>query len=303
LEAESGFDLCIADFLLAFGNVGTLRRTPVVLFEHNVEYMIWRRLAEVEPSRWRRALMDVEWRKLRRAEAAACARAGLTLAVSDADRAHLQTLAPSARMATIPTGVDTTYFAPAGAPPVRGRLIFTGSMDWPPNEDAIVHFADSILPRIRAACPHVSLTVAGRNPTPRLRALAAAHGIQLTGTVDDVRPYVDEAEVYVTPIRAGSGTRLKIFEAFAMGKAVVSTTIGAEGLAVTPGQDIVLADDPASFAQAVVSLLHDDRQRAAIGRAARTLVETHYSWPQIAAEFEARCEEALRPARLADQAA
>jgi glycosyltransferase involved in cell wall biosynthesis len=293
LVAEEPFDLCVADFLLAFANLPRQRDIPIVLFEHNVEYLIWRRLAAVEPTPWRRALMELEWRKLRRQEAAACARADLTIAVSDADRRQLQQLAPDARMATIPTGVDTTYFKANGREQVPARLVFTGSMDWHPNEDAIVHFAESMLPRIREGCPDVSLTVAGRNPGARLRAVAADRGIRLTGTVDDVRPHIDEAAVYIAPLRVGSGTRLKIFEAFAMGKPVVSTTIGAEGLTVTPGKDIVLADDPEHFASEVITLLRDPERRAALGQAGRHLVESRYSWSHIAAEFEACCHDTI----------
>jgi glycosyltransferase involved in cell wall biosynthesis len=301
--AGAPFDLCVADFLLAFANVPARLGMPIVLFEHNVEYMIWRRLAAVEKSRWRRALLELEWRKLRRQEAAACARADLTIAVSEADQRHLLELAPNAAMTTIPTGVDTTYFKANGHAEIPGRLVFTGSMDWHPNEDAIVYFAETMLPRIREGCPEVSLTVAGRNPGPRLRALAADRGIHITGTVDDVRPHIDEASVYIAPLRVGSGTRLKIFEAFAMSKPVVATTIGAEGLTVTPGKDIVLADDPEIFAREIIALLRDPERRMALGQAGRDLVESRYSWPHIAAEFEACCHDAVARADRIGRAA
>ena len=291
-----GFDLCVADFLVAAPNL-TFDRVPVLLFEHNVEYLIWQRLASLERRWWRKALFDVEWRKMQRCEVAACEAAALTVAVSEEDRRRLAELAPRARTASIPTGVDTEYFRPAGHPQVAGRLVFSGSMDWHPNEDAIFYFNDAILPRIRARVPDVSLTVVGRNPSERLRDLAARTGITVTGTVDDVRPHIDEAEVYVVPLRAGSGTRLKIFEALAMAKSVVSTTVGAEGLALTHGRDVLLADAPDEFADAVVSLLGNPERRESIGRAGRELVETHFSWHQVAREFEARCEEAVDVAR------
>ena len=286
-------DLCIADFLFAAANVPLGGRVPVALFEHNVEYLIWQRLCALEPSPWRRALLEVEWRKLRAREAEACTQANLTIAVSEDDRRRLLDVAPDSRITAIPTGVDTRYFEPNGHHERPGNLVFSGSMDWHPNEDAVLYFADAILPRIRAEVPGASLTVVGRNPSPRLRDAAARSGIVVTGTVDDVRPSIGEGAVYVVPLRAGSGTRLKIFEALAMGKAVVSTTVGAEGLALEPGRHFVAADDPAAFAGAVVGLLRDPDRRRTLGREGRSLVEASYSWPTVAREFEQRCEEAV----------
>jgi glycosyltransferase involved in cell wall biosynthesis len=293
LIAGGGVDVCVADFLFAAANVPLGGPVPVVMFEHNVEYMIWKRLSAIEPSPLRRALFEVEWRKLRAREGAACAGSDLTVAVSEPDRRILAELAPNARTASIPTGVDTTYFSPIVGHEQPSRLVFTGSMDWHPNEDAVLHFADSMLPLIRQQISDVSLAVVGRRPTERLRQAGAKHGILVTGTVDDVRPYIAEASVYVVPLRAGGGTRLKIFEALAMGKAVVSTTVGAEGLALTSGREYVAADDPRAFAGAVVSLLRDSRRRRALGQAGRRLVEERYSWAQVAGEFESLCLQAV----------
>jgi glycosyltransferase involved in cell wall biosynthesis len=259
------------------------------LFEHNVEYQIWRRLATLERRVARRTLLEIEWRKLRRCEAAACAAADLTIAVSEEDRQALNDVARGARITSVPTGVDTAYFAPGGRPEVPRRIVFTGSMDWYPNQDAVLHFIEAILPRIRAEIPEVSFTVVGRNPGPRLTSLARL-GVTVTGTVADVRPYIDEAALYVVPLRAGGGTRLKIFEALAMAKAVVSTTIGAEGLGVTSDRDIVLADGPDAFARAVVSLLRDGPARHRLGHAGRALVESAYTWGHTVRTFEAHCE-------------
>jgi glycosyltransferase involved in cell wall biosynthesis len=166
-------------------------------------------------------------------------------------------------------------------------------MDWYPNEDAILYFIDAILPAIRACVPTASLTVVGRNPSSRLRAAAQGAGVTVTGTVDDVRPAIAAGAVYVVPLRVGGGTRLKIFEALAMGKAIVSTSVGAEGLPLVPGRHFVSADDPAGFASAVVTLLGDAERRRTLGQAGRELVTQRYSWGQVAREFEARCAEAL----------
>ena len=284
-------DLCVADFLFAVANLPLGGPAPIVLFEHNVEHLIWKRLCQTETRAWRRALLELEWRKMRRCEARACTRAGLTVAVSDVDRALLAAHAPEARIVTVPTGVDTAYFTQNGTPESPAQLVFTGSMDWFPNEDAVLYFIDAVLPRIRLNIPEVSLTVVGRNPRPRVLMAAEKAGVRITGTVDDIRPYVAEAAVYVVPLRVGGGTRLKIFEALAMGKAVVATTVGAEGLPLIPGKHYLRADDPVDFAHAVVSLLMDPDRRRALGIAGRQLVEEQYSWALVAREFEARCTE------------
>src|SRR5207253_3189843 len=283
--------------LMATPNVPLGEGVPVVFFEHNVEHLIWKRLAAVERRPWRRLPLEVEWRKMRRWEARACARADLTIAVSEQDRDLLAEVAPGARVVAIPTGVDTSYFTPNRHQERAGALVFTGSMDWYPNEDGLVDFLEATLPLIRRQVPEASLTVVGRNPSTRLRDAAARAGVEVTGTVHDGRPYVARGSVYVVPLRVGGGTRLKIFEALAMGKAVVSTSVGAEGLPLAPGTHFVQADDPAQFADAVVALLGDPARRRALGGAGRSLVEQRYSWSHVAREFEARCEEVIPHAR------
>jgi glycosyltransferase involved in cell wall biosynthesis len=290
---KAGVDLCVADFLVAMPNMPTRTSVPVVLFEHNVEYMIWKRLHAVEKRPWQRALLALEWRKMRHYETKACARAGLTVAVSEADRALLAANAPGADIRAIGTGVDTAYFRPNGALEAPATLVFTGSMDWYPNEDAIMYFNTAILPELRREVPGLSLAVVGRDPSDRLRAACTAAGVHVTGTVADVRPYVAEASVYVVPLRIGGGTRLKIFEALAMGKAVVATRVGAEGLPIVSGEHFLQADSPADFAQAVVTLLTDPGRRHALGMAGRRLVEERYSWTQVTRQFEAHCEEVV----------
>lgn len=293
LLGEAKIDLCVADFLHSTPNIPARCPVPMVLFNHNVEHVIWKRLSRIERRPWRRAVLEIEWRKMRRFEARACRLASLTIAVSQADRALLAANSRNARVWAIPTGVDTRYFSPNGTPAAVNTLVFTGSMDWYPNEDAILHFLDSVLPRVRSEIPESSLTVVGRNPTSRLLARARTSGVRVTGTVEDIRPYVAEAGIYVVPLRVGGGTRLKIFEALAMGKAVVSTRVGAEGLPLTPGEHFLQADDPAEFARAVVSLLRDPARRRALGVAGRKLVEECYSWPRVAREFESKCEEVV----------
>jgi glycosyltransferase involved in cell wall biosynthesis len=169
-------------------------------------------------------------------------------------------------------------------------------MDWLPNEDAMLFFCRDVLPLIRAGEPAVRLTIVGRTPTPAVRKLAEDAGVRVTGRVDDVRPYMKDAAVYIVPLRIGGGTRLKIFEAMAMGRAVVSTTVGAEGLPVTHGEHVVIADEPNTFARAVVHLMRDVERRRQLEAAARALVVARYDWSAVAGELESALERfALRP--------
>jgi glycosyltransferase involved in cell wall biosynthesis len=228
-----------------------------------------------------------EYRKMLRYERRCVRNADHVFTVSENDRDVFTTFIDRKCISVIPTGVDTEYFQPAAGTGQNDGLVFTGAMDWMPNEDAILYFAREILPLIRKEIPQVTLTVAGRLPSRRLLALAIADNrIRVTGRVDDIRLYMREGSVFVVPIRVGSGTRLKIFEAMAMGKAVVSTSIGAEGLPVTDGENIVIADTPECFACSVVSLLRQPEQRRSLGLSARSYVEQKHSWKAVTDVFE-----------------
>lgn len=288
--AETPFDLVVCDFLVPAVNMPAALPCPSVVFTHNVEADIWRRHYESQTNPIKKALYWQQWRRMLRFERQTLARFDRVLSVSDVDSQTFARLYPEALNAppiTVATGVDTEYFSPADAaaqPP--NHLVFTGSMDWIPNEDAMTHFCRDILPRIRAQVPGVTLSIVGRAPTPAVRRLAEIDGVEVTGRVDDVRAHIGRASVYVVPIRIGGGTRLKIFEAMAMGKAVVSTTVGAEGLPVTDGQDVVIADEPGAFAAAVVTLLGDSSRRQRLEQAARDLVVTQYDWAAVSGQLE-----------------
>lgn len=291
LERER-FDLIVCDFLFPAVNLPRRLPCPAVIFTHNVEAEIWRRHAETKSGRLARALFATQWRRMLRYEGDVLRRFDLVLAVSEADRATFERLYPGALrrpIHVIQTGVDTTYFGPATQEPSTNapHLVFTGSMDWLPNEDGMLFFVKEILPPIRSRIPNVTLGIVGRAPTPAVQRLADAAGVEVTGRVDDVRPHIARGTVYVVPLRIGGGTRLKIFEAMAMGRAVVSTTIGAEGLPVTHGQDIVIADGPGEFADAVVNLVGDPAARRRLEAAARRLVVERYDWSAVATDFEA----------------
>jgi sugar transferase (PEP-CTERM/EpsH1 system associated) len=289
LLAEHPFQLVVCDFLAPAVNLPLALPCPSVLFTHNVEAEIWRRHAETNRGRMTFRLYDAQHRRMLAYEDRALQRFDGILAVSDADRKTLTSLYPDVCVKpiwVIPTGVDTEYFAPEGTPASDPRLVFAGSMDWLPNEDAMRFFCHDVLPLIRAEEPRARLSIVGRAPTAAVRALAEEH-IEVTGTVADVRPFMRKAAVHVVPLRIGGGTRLKIFEAMAMGQAVVSTTIGAEGLPLTNGEHALIADGPRAFADAVVSLLRDDRRRHALAAAARRLVVEHYDWSVAADVLDA----------------
>ena len=208
------------------------------------------------------------------------------LTVSETDRNAFARFVAPTKLTAIPTGVDVDHFQAMPVEETANSLVFTGSMDWLPNEDAILYFVDTILPLIRQQCPEVSLEVVGRSPSRKLQALAKTEkSIHLSGWVKDVRPFIARGSVCIVPLRIGGGTRLKIFEAMAMGKAVVSTSVGAEGLPVLSGENIVVADAPNDFANSVVSLLRNGSERNRLGVAARTLVQENYSWSKVAEGF------------------
>jgi polysaccharide biosynthesis protein PslH len=303
LLEEHHFDLVVCDFLFPAVNLPKRLPCPAVMFTHNVESEIWRRHAETRRGLVGRFLFGAQHQRMLRYERRTLARFDGVLAVSNADRETFSRLYPGAisrPVHVVPTGVDTEYFSPSldcdrGAAP-NTELIFTGSMDWLPNEDAMLFFCRDVLPLIRAAEPAVRLTIVGRTPTPAVRKLAEDAAVRVTGRVDDVRPYMKDAAVYIVPLRIGGGTRLKIFEAMAMGKAVVSTTIGAEGLPVTHGKHVVIADEPNTFARAVVHLVRDVERRRELEAAARALVVARYDWSAVAGELESALERfALAP--------
>lgn len=286
LLQEQSYDVILCDFLAAAGVIPWDHPSPKFLFTHNVEAVIWQRHYEAARNPLWKALSWREWRSMQAAEERYLRLADHVLAVSENDRDSFATFLESNRVTVIPTGVDTEYFRPSPHDETPDSLVFTGSMDWLPNDDAILCFVKEILPLIRQQIPQVSLSVVGRKPSRRVRELAVNEkNVQLTGWVEDIRPYLARGAVCIVPLRIGGGTRLKIFEAMGMAKAVVSTSIGAEGLPVCHGENILLADDPDKFADCVVSLLRDPTQRKHLGQASRKLVEENYSWVRVAKGF------------------
>jgi glycosyltransferase involved in cell wall biosynthesis len=281
------------------GIIEAARPRPLVVFDdHNCEYLLQQRafLTDLRvPARWASAAYSfVQWRRLRRYEAQTCRRADCVLAVSEADAASLRAVVPDLDVTIVPNGIDTRSYQPQ--PPSsevqvpKGTLVFTGTMDFRPNVDAVLWFTRRVLPRVQAEMPEVHLLVVGQRPHRRLDVLRENPAVTLTGWVEDVRPYIAQAMVYVAPLRMGGGTRLKLLEAMAMGKPVVATRLGAEGYPVTGGRELLLADTPADFAAAIVALARAPDQRAALGQAARAFVEQRYDWQAIVPMVEGAYE-------------
>lgn len=255
-------------------------RAPIfVLDEHNIEFEIVQRTAASACGIDRRLYSHLDWRKLEREERDAWRRFDGCTVTSERDEAILRRSVPSARTAVVPNGVDDQYFKPttATAPCEPGSLLFFGAGSYHPNTDGLLFFLREILPRVRARCPQVKLRILGPSIPAAIQAFAGPR-VEVTGFVDDVRPYLERASVIVVPLRIGGGTRFKIVEAMAMGRPVVSTRVGAEGLDVRSGSDILLADGAEDFAMQVVRLLDDPALARSIGAAGRRLVERNYTW-------------------------
>jgi len=288
------FDVLVCDFLQPSINVPQNLPFATVLFEHNVEAMIWRRHYEVQQNPLKKLYLYVQWRKSFSYERMVCRRFDLVVTVSKSDAETLKRDYGIAHVVDVPTAVDADYFNP-GAQPDRNRepydLVFTGSMDWLPNEDAIQYFTREIMPLIKRRLPDARLIVVGRKPYASLLGLSERDpSIIVTGRVADVRPYMKRASAYIVPIRIGGGTRLKIYEAMEL--PVISTTVGAEGLPLRDGVDLLLADTPTAFAEAVVRVLTDAPFAAKLKHQGRQTVKERFTWQGVAKAFSDFCERA-----------
>ncbi len=291
------FDLLVCDYLAPMVNFLELPARPQVpslLFQHNVESVIFRRHADTARNFFKRAMYRRQWKMLRRFEQQSAELVTGQVAVSEPDAACFRDEFKMRNvLGAVPTGVDCEYFQPPAQPASKPVLAFLGSMDWDANQDAVTWFAGEILPRIRAKVPAAEFLVIGRNPPAALRALAEKdRGLRITGTVPDVRPLMAEAAAMVLPLRIGGGTRIKIYEAMAMGAPVISTTIGAEGLDVAHGRNILLADTAEAFAAETTALLTDSARAATLAAEARRHVAENYSWGRVSEIFADYCAQA-----------
>lgn len=265
----------------------------LVFDDHNAEWLLQRRTYEAERqlNGWNLGAIYslIQTWKLRRFERTACRAADRVIAVSNADAAAIHQLDPKLPVTVATNGVDTAHYTPGAVAPARFEfpaLVFSGTMDFRPNVDAVLWFVERVLPRVRAAAPEARLVVVGQRPHTRLDALRGRGDVLITGAVDDVRPYLAGASVYVVPLRMGGGTRLKVLEAMAMGAPIVSTSMGVDGFDVHNGRELMIADEPDRFAAAVVHVLNDARKRQTLGEQGRRFVESSYDWRAIVPRLE-----------------
>ena len=301
LVSSERFDLVHIDSLDLSRYVPVVRHLPIICVHHNVESGLLRRRA-MTAMPIAGTYLSLQARLTQREERRWMPEFALNVAVSPNDADELRRIAPSATVVTVPNGVDTSAFQPSqGAG--NGGLVFVGGATWPPNREAMEHFCRDILPMLRGRGFRGSVTWVGSATEASKRSYQNRYGVHLTGYVDDIRPWVAAASCVIVPLRAGGGTRLKILDAWAMGKAIVSTSVGCEGLEARDGINILIRDEPDAFAEAVRSLLSDHALRAKIGEAARRTAERIYDWQVIGKDMLDRYAEVLSHAQASTRVA
>lgn len=229
-----------------------------------------------------RILSFIDWYKIKNYECEMYSKFNKCLLASPVDKKFMEKSCAALPIEAIPNGVDLDYFKPRIAEEESPSLVFTGFMDYAPNEDAMIHFCSKILPLVEKTYPQIKCYIVGKNVSNKLKeAVANKKNVVFTGFVKDIRTFIDKATVFICPLRMGTGIKNKVLEAMAMGKPVVSSSIGAEGIDVVPGKDIMIADKPEEFAKQVVELLKDKNKRLELGMNARRLVENKHNWSSL----------------------
>lgn len=285
LRNQERFDAIVCDFLFPSANFDSLDNC--VLFEHNMETAIWERQAETATNPVLRAYFGLQARRMFVYEREVCRKVARVIAVSPVDAEKMRKRFDISHVTDVPTGVDVEYFSPPEAIERSSDLVFIGSMDWMPNIDGVCYFVEEIFPLILAQRPGCTLAIVGRRPTPNIQRLAQRNpNIRVSGTVADIRPHLWGSSISIVPLRIGSGTRLKIYESMAAKVAVVSTTIGAEGLEIHPPDDIRIADDPGEFARQCLELLTDADARRRVAEVGWRMVSSCFSWEEVTRRME-----------------
>jgi glycosyltransferase involved in cell wall biosynthesis len=313
LLAAGGFDVVQVESIHLAAYLPAIRaadsRPLAILDWHNVESEVMERYGKYAPTIARRYYARATEKRLRDLERKALSEFDAHIVVSDRDRAHLLSIAPTANVFVIENGVDIEYYSTSaleqahsawlGRRPLvslpggqvadklpggsRHRLLFVGSMDYHANVDAVTYFAREVWPSLHLARPDLNFTVVGRNPGSKVKALASLPGVEVTGTVDDVRPYYGEALASIVPLRVGGGSRLKILEAMASGVPVVATTLGAEGLDIIPGEHLIIADSPRQLTHTLTEMREGSDAWRLLAAAGRSLVFRKYGWSALGA--------------------
>jgi len=278
---DTDFDIVHADSLDLSGYFPAVTGRPMVCVHHDAQSTLLRRRASREKVGWRRQYLKMQAKLMEREERRWCPRVSLNVTVSDVDRSTMEALAPSSRFTVVPNGVDVDFFQPDLAEQRQEGMVFVGGTNWFPNLDALDHFHADILPLLHAKGVDEPITWVGQASEQEMNLYQREGVLHLTGRVPDIRPYLGRAKCYIVPLRAGSGTRIKILDAWAMGKAVVSTSVGCEGLKAVDGGNILIRDTPQEFAEAVMEVLADATLRARLEKQARKTAVEEYSWEAI----------------------
>jgi len=280
---QGGIDLVHCEWTPYSENIKMLLGDfPTVLSAHNVEAQIWQRYYETESNQLKKLYIKLKWQKMLNYEKMMSSLYSQVAVVSEPDQAVFVNHYECKKVTVVANGVDEKYFYPTPSKMKANSMVFTGSMDWRPNQDGVRYFIEEIFPIIKKRIHDATFTVVGRKPPQWLVALAErTEGVVVTGTVDDVRPYISESMLYVVPLRVGGGSRLKILEAMAMEKVVLSTSVGAEGLDVSDGKDIILKDRAQDFADAACEILKNPGQFNQYEKVGRELILVSYTWDAI----------------------
>lgn len=292
LVREESFDLIHCEWTHYGAYLTALRNHPLFLSSHNIEAMPWQRLYRYERNPIRRAFLYLEWQKMLKFEETVCRGFDHVGAVSDDDRDKFINLYGCESITLIPNGIDVSYYRSVKPDPATRTLVFSASFDAFVNQDAVIHFMESIFPRVLEKDSGVRVCFLGKDPPSFLRKYSGQR-VVFTGTVDDVRPYLSKSSVCIVPVRVAGGSRIKILEAMAAGLPVVSTAEGAEGLEVVPGEHVLIARDETDFARCVIQLLDDRSLVQSLTAKAGKLVEERYDWEQIAPLLEQAWKETI----------
>jgi glycosyltransferase involved in cell wall biosynthesis len=280
--AAGPFDAVYFDTISLAGYRHLVKDTAIALNHHNIESHLFERRLDYERNPLRRFYYGIEASKLRRYEAEVAAEFDTHLVCSTLDGQRLRDIRPGISTDVIANGVDVDYFRSSGGGREPGHLVMVSGMNWFPNRDAVMFMITDIWPKLSARLPDVTLTIVGASPPPAVTELAARDArVTVTGFVDDVRPYMDRAQVYLCPMRDGGGTRLKILDALSMGLPIVSTTMGLEGIDVQPERDVLVADTPDEFVTQIERLVGAPELAGRLGANGRAFVERQFAWPVI----------------------
>ena len=290
---DERIDIVHSHFLHMSQYVRYKRSAAFIHDAHNLEHVLWQRMERTTSNLLKKAFMHTQYGKLVRLQQIVAQASEKCVVLSDEDRAEYRRICPAADVTTVPNGADVEYWTPRNDSAEPASILYFGNLSWPPQADAASYFHDKILPLIRRQVPDVKFYIVGQSPPDALKALASER-VFVTGFVPDMRDYVARATVVVMPLRAGAGTKHRVFQALCMKKAVVCTAIAAEGIALTHGETAMLADDPETFASATISLLQDAALRQRLGERGRQLVLDRYDWRAIYERLEEAFQEAVR---------